>query len=140
MGMPPRQRMQETAESRVQSRGGWRDGCGVVVVAMGRLMCPLVYAKGQIVREGCGADRALTADGGRNGTAAVAIIAFTVVATTARANTTTNTTTVTATIPPVAAPLALRLGVGPPLRESGSESEFEPRVTKDEGESESGGP
>jgi len=77
----------------VRRCGGWRDGCGVVVVAMGRLMCPLVYAKGQIVREGCGADRALTADGGRNGTAAVAIIAFTVVATTARANTTTNTTT-----------------------------------------------
>ena len=43
---------------------------------------------------------------------------------------------------PVAAPLALRLGVGPPVWESGSESEFEPRVTnfKEEGESESGGP
>jgi len=38
---------------------------------------------------------------------------------------------------PVATPLALRLGVGPPVRESGSESEFEPRVTKEEGESES---
>ena len=112
----------------VRRCGGWRDGCGVVVVAMGRLMCPLVYAKGQIVREGCGADRALTADGGRNGTAAVAIIAFTVVATTATA------------APARRHPLALRLGVGPPVRESGSESEFEPRVTKDEGESESGGP
>jgi hypothetical protein len=113
----------------VRRCGGWWDGCGVVVVAMGRLMCPLVYAKGHIVREGCGADRALTG-GGRNGTAAVAILAFTVVATTARANTTTNTTTVTATTPahrraPCAAPRCgpacpgVRLGVG--VRAEGDE-------------------
>jgi hypothetical protein len=100
-------------------------------------MCPLVYAKGQIVREGCGAGRAMTAGGGRNGTAAVVIIAFTVVATTARVNTTTITITVTATAParrhaPCAAPgcghacPGVRLGVG--VRAEGDELQGGGRV------------
>jgi hypothetical protein len=122
----------------VRRCGGWRDGCVVVVVAMGRLMCPLVYAKGQIVRKGCGAGRALKAGGGRNGTAAIAIIVSLLLL------------LLLVLIPilililflrlplPVATPLAL--GVGPPVREPGSELGFEPRVTKEEDESESGGP
>ena len=100
----------------VRRCGGWRDGCGVVVVAMGRLMCPLVYAKGQIVREGCGADRALTSYGGCAGKVALLPLPLLPVL-------------VLLQMPP----LTPRPGVSPPERvtESGSESEVEPRVTKE---------
>jgi hypothetical protein len=52
-------------------------------------MCPLVYPKGQVVREGCGADRALTAGGGKSGTAATPVVACASAATNAAAHATT---------------------------------------------------
>jgi hypothetical protein len=111
--------MQDRAESRALSRAAMRGlagRCGVVYFRLGGSMCSLVNAKSQIVREGYGADQALTAGGGKSGTAAVA--ATPVVAC---GSATTN----------AAARAMTRRAPPERFSESSSESEVEPRVTKD---------